>query len=52
MTLADKIRSMTDEELAHFLCNFINECAHCPASEHCYFEHNGMKAYLQEEYKE
>ena len=52
MTLADKIRSMTDEELSSFLCYFFDDCGNCPADKYCYVGHTGMIDYLQEEYKD
>ena len=33
MTNGDKIRQMSDEEIAKYLCNFA--CIHCPASNFC-----------------
>ena len=50
-TNADKIRSMSDEELAEFLCN-ISICRpdYCPAYDTCIrTEHGTMKKWLQSE---
>lgn len=54
MTNADRIRAMSDEELANFLCNIIpgtvrNVCSECIATDYCYHGHNGMIDYLMEE---
>ena len=54
MTNAERIRSMTDEELAAFLCNlrseeaYENTCSHCVAERFCRIGHNGMIDWLQQ----
>ena len=51
MTNGDRIRAMTDEELAEFLCGMMtaDQCAQsCPARERCYYGHNGMVEWLQQ----
>ena len=55
MTNADRIRAMTDEELAQFLCEthvFEGACSGCIANEYCKPGHNGMFEWLREEVKE
>lgn len=52
LTNADRIRSMTDEELAEFLCK-INGCyqENCPGAGLCKFgggKANGLKQWLQQ----
>lgn len=50
-TNADRIRSMSDEELAEFLCD-ISKCesGYCPAYDTCMeTEHGTMKKWLQSE---
>ena len=48
MTNADKIRAMSDEELAKFLCYFRScdssehPCNGCKAEPYCMIGHNGM----------
>lgn len=51
ITNADRIRAMTDEELAHFLCDLMSadECYKCFAREHCHFGHTGMTDWLKQE---
>lgn len=52
MTNADRIRSMTDEELAVFLCNIMtNEtgCYDCPGRQYCDRGHTGIEDWLLEE---
>ena len=52
---ADRIRAMTDEELAQFLCEthvFEGACSGCIANEYCKPGHNGMFEWLREEVKE
>ena len=50
---ADRIRAMSDEELAKFLCNFRScdssehPCNGCKAEPHCHTGHNGMEDWLQ-----
>lgn len=52
-TNADRIRAMSDEELAKFLCNFRSRdssehpCNGCKAEPHCHTGHNGMEDWLQ-----
>ena len=52
-TNADRIRAMSDEELAKFLCNFRScdssehPCNGCKAEPHCHTGHNGMIDWLQ-----
>ena len=54
MTNADRIRAMSDEELAKFLCNFRScdsskhPCNGCKAEPHCHTGHNGMIDWLQQ----
>lgn len=61
MTKYEKIKNSTLNEMAEFLCEeFLDEdaakreygCTVCPASKHCWGGHNGMKEYLEEEYKD
>ena len=53
-TNADRIRAMSDEELAKFLCNFRScdssehPCTGCKAEPHCHTGHNGMIDWLQQ----
>lgn len=50
MTRLERIKEMEGVDLAQFLCNeFGVECNNCPASEYCYFGHNGMMEWLLEE---
>lgn len=53
LTNADRIRSMTDIDLAEFLCS-ITDCydGKCPAAEYCRSGHNGMKVYLKQRAEE
>lgn len=51
-TNADRIRSMTDEELAAFLCNITankEECSSCLAEQYCHRGHTGFEDWLKEE---
>lgn len=54
MTNADKIRAMSDEELAKFLCYFRScdssehPCNGCKAEPYCMIGHNGMIDWLQQ----
>ena len=51
MTNADRIRAMSDEELAKFLCDISTaECCDrsCPARGICGFEDNGMIKWLKQ----
>ena len=61
MTKYEKIKNSTLNEMAEFLCEeFLDKdateaeygCAVCPASKYCCERHNGMKKYLEEEYKD
>ena len=58
MTNYERIKAMSVDELASFLCNiFIAEaevevedpCTICPARNHCRYGHNGMKDWLESE---
>ena len=55
MTNEDRIRSMTDEELAEFMCHNVSNgtvnCAFCAAAEFCRMGHNGWLDWLKEEAK-
>ena len=50
---ADRIRSMTDEELAEFMCHNVSNgtvnCAFCGAAEFCRMGHIGWLDWLKEE---
>lgn len=35
ITNADRLRAMTDEELARLMCDFFRECYLCPGSDLC-----------------
>lgn len=54
ITNADRIRAMSDEELAKFLCNFRScdssehPCNGCQAEPYCMIGHNGMIDWLQQ----
>ena len=52
-TNADRIRKMTDEELAEFMCHNVSNgtvnCAFCSAEEFCRMGHNGWFEWLQKE---
>lgn len=54
LTNADRIRAMSDEELAKFLCNFRScdssehPCNGCQAEPYCMIGHNGMIDWLQQ----
>lgn len=52
-TNADRIRSMTDEELAEFMCHNVSNgtvnCAFCVAAEFCRMGHNGWLDWLKQE---
>ena len=51
---ADRIRSMSDEELAMFLCNFrsynadVYICEGCKAEQYCHAGHTGTIDWLQQ----
>ena len=49
MTNADRIRAMSDRELARLLCDFKGDCHECPADSYCEHGHNGMLYWLKEE---
>lgn len=52
-TNADRIRAMSDEELANFLCEFRScdsdgyPCSGCKAENYCRAGHNGIEDWLQ-----
>lgn len=52
-TNADRIRAMSDEELADWLCHIVSNetvnCSHCIAEEHCKAGRNGFKEWLKQE---
>lgn len=55
VTKGDRIRNMTDDELAKFLCNIaVNPgqgmCELCIASKYCRAGHNGFLDWLKEEH--
>ena len=55
MTNGDRIRAMSDEELAKFLCRLIpgDACSlKCPANDMCRPNRNGLIAWMNEPYKE
>ena len=58
VTNADRIRSMNDEELAMFLCNFRScnadeyICEGCKAAKYCRAGHTGTIDWLQQPAKE
>lgn len=56
MTNYEKIKEMTLEELATFLCNSFDEafnnCEECPAREYCRKGCNGFKVWLESEAKD
>ena len=48
MTNGERIRAMTDEEMAQFFCRTIKvECWRCPAKDLCYTDHNGFLDWLK-----
>lgn len=53
MTNADRIRTMSDEQLAKFLCEFLfcdnafHPCNNCKGEPYCREGHNGMIDWLQ-----
>lgn len=53
VTNADKIRAMSDEELAEFMCANVSNgtvnCAFCAAEEFCRMGHNGWLEWLKQE---
>lgn len=52
MTNAEKIRSMTDEELGRYLCDMQESCDGCPTAEECFLGSNGMLSWLKQEVDE
>ena len=53
-TNADRIRSMTDEDLAEFLCHAVSpsgviNCSSCEAQGFCKMGHNGWLDWLKQE---
>lgn len=52
-TNADRIRAMSDEELAEFMCHNVSNgtvnCAFCSANEFCHMGHNGWLDWLKQE---
>lgn len=56
MTNADRIRAMSDEELAEFLCHFRSDdaatCSGCKSEHYCRPGHNGMIDWLQQPVEE
>ena len=54
VTNADRIRSMSNEELSKFLCEFRScdsdgyPCSGCKAESYCRAGHNGMEDWLQQ----
>lgn len=50
-TNGDRIRAMTDEELADSLCKNTS-CGHCIASELCWNGHNGFDYWIKQEVQE
>ena len=52
-TNADRIRAMTDKELADFMCRNISNgtvnCAFCAVAEFCRMGHNGWLDWLKQE---
>lgn len=52
MTNADRIRAMSDKELAEFLCHFRSDdaatCSGCKSEHYCRPGHNGMIDWLQQ----
>ena len=54
-TNANRLRAMTDEELAEFICGLMSrdDCyKRCPAKVICYYEHTGMVDWLKREAQE
>ena len=53
MKQSDRIRAMTDGELARFLCNLTSNeeinCPNCIATDYCSFGHNGFIDWLRKE---
>ena len=56
-TNADRIRAMTDEELAEFMCHSVSpsgtvNCSSCEAQGFCRMGHNGWLDWLKQEVSE
>lgn len=55
-TNADRIRAMSDKELAEFLCHFRSDdaatCSGCKSEHYCRPGHNGMIDWLQQPVEE
>ena len=58
MTNGENIKSLSNEQLGHFLCRALEialestdvfVCDVCPASDYCYPGHNGIEAWLDKE---
>lgn len=53
MTIGDKMRAMTDEQLARYICkNFFYDCEacqKCPAAAMCTVNSNGMVKLIRQE---
>ena len=49
MTNFEKIKNMTEEELAKFLCDTTKNCGFCEASDYCYYGHMGFATWLEKE---
>ena len=51
MTYLEYIRSLSDSEIARFLCKFKETagCEHCPANNLCHWGDNGMGRWLGSE---
>ncbi len=51
-TNADRIRAMSDEELADWLCHIVSNetvnCPHCIVQEYCKMGRNGFKDWLKQ----
>ena len=61
MTNFEKLKSMTEQEVAEQLCNLVSEvmyradredCKYCPAQHLCGKGHNGFRALLAQEAEE
>lgn len=49
MTNADRIRSMTDEELAVFMCKIVDDCTICVGRDTCTYGRKGTIDWLEQE---
>lgn len=51
MTNGEKLRSMSDEDLAQFLCSLIptDNCGRCYAKDFCFLGRNGFEEWLKKE---